>query len=398
MKVMTRPTHHDLSRILLLLALALAPVTNVLADDRISVDAKINDRLIKLAIDTGADSLFLFQGSMVRLGVKTTPPPAGLSLKPGELAAGLTEPVKFELFGSVSRDFRLKVLDHPPSMPPDVDGAIGWKNIRKNLWILRGASRQLHFLKKIPAETAGWIKLREVKERNILTLELTQNGIEAPLRLGIDTGLDSGVRLAPAAWARWRNEHARAPVTLEAFYMPVAGLVVAEQAWADELNLGGLVLRGVSVTCMNATEEIVWGSNTHASLGLEAVSRVDTVLDGKNGVAYMKPLQTPAAIPAHNRLGAVFAPVDPDTGDDLVGYVAAHSPAEKAGIKAGDVLLKIDELDVTGWRTQPGVLPLSRFFSRAAGTRLLLTLRRGNETLVCSAVLQDILGPQALSR
>ncbi len=64
--------------------------------------------------------------------------------------------------------------------------------------------------------------------------------------------------------------------------------------------------------------------------------------------------------------------------------VADESPAYEAGIRNDDVLLKIGELDATKWRTDPKVLPLSRFWNSPAGTKLELTLKRGDRELADS--------------
>src|SRR5690242_15954824 len=86
---------------------------------------------------------------------------------------------------------------------------------------------------------------------------------------------------------------------------------------------------------------------------------------------------------------------EPCSNDDLIAHVVDGSPAHEAGIRNGDVLLKIADLDVTRWRTDPTVLPLSRFWQEPAGTKLRLTIRRGNETPEISVLLRNILPPSA---
>jgi S1-C subfamily serine protease len=69
------------------------------------------------------------------------------------------------------------------------------------------------------------------------------------------------------------------------------------------------------------------------------------------------------------------------------------SPADKAGLRDGDVLLKIDDIDVTRWRTDPAVRPGARFFNRPAGTRYTLTVDRSGQRLELPVTLEDLLGP-----
>jgi C-terminal processing protease CtpA/Prc len=96
----------------------------------------------------------------------------------------------------------------------------------------------------------------------------------------------------------------------------------------------------------------------------------------------------------YNRAGAVFVPGG-DNGTDFVASVIESSPAHAAGIRKGDVLLKIDELDVTKWQTDPAVLPLHRFWSRPSGTKLRLLLRREGRTFEATVELKDVLQPAA---
>jgi predicted metalloprotease with PDZ domain len=75
----------------------------------------------------------------------------------------------------------------------------------------------------------------------------------------------------------------------------------------------------------------------------------------KKGLAYVRAKKTVATPPDHNRLGAVFVPIESQS-DDLIAHVIAGGPAYDAGVRDGDVLLKIDKLDVTRWRTDPTIL------------------------------------------
>jgi S1-C subfamily serine protease len=176
--------------------------------------------------------------------------------------------------------------------------------------------------------------------------------------------------------------------------MPGAGTVVIEEDWAKELTFGPLVLIDVPVMLANVAEQAMGSPGFEASLGLAALKRLDFIVDGDLGIAYIRTKTTPAPSYEHNRLGAVFAPTDLQ-GGDLVARVIDGSPAYEAGVRNGDVLLKVGDLDVTKWRTDPTILPLSRFWEGPPGTRLELTLKRGTETLKAKAVLRQILGPDA---
>jgi len=122
----------------------------------------------------------------------------------------------------------------------------------------------------------------------VLCLELPQTNSKQPAYLGVDTGADSGVQLTPELWTKWRSAHRKQPATLDAYAMPGVPLAVVEYVWAEEIDLGGLILRDVPVTSMNSFELATQPPGTIAILGLAATKRLDTVLDGKNGIAYLQ--------------------------------------------------------------------------------------------------------------
>jgi S1-C subfamily serine protease len=124
------------------------------------------------------------------------------------------------------------------------------------------------------------------------------------------------------------------------------------------------------------------------------LKQLKLIVDGNGGFAYVKPNDSPLPAYQHNRLGAVFVP-STDDADPLIAQVAKPSPANEAGIRNGDVLLKINDLEVTNWRSDPKVLPLSRFFAGPAGTELKLSLKRDGKTFVATARLREILAPKA---
>ncbi|MES1167502.1 MAG: PDZ domain-containing protein, partial [Pseudomonadota bacterium] len=115
-------------------------------------------------------------------------------------------------------------------------------------------------------------------------------------------------------------------------------------------------------------------------------------IDGKAGVAYAHPRTDAPLAFKHNRLGAVFVPRS-DQNDELVAHVVAGSPAAIADIRDEDVLLAIGRLDVTLWRTHPDILPFRKYWEEPAGTKVVLTLKRGQKILKVTATLKNLLGP-----
>ena len=195
----------------------------------------------------------------------------------------------------------------------------------------------------------------------------------------------------------FQHDHKNQPTSILAYYMVNKELFVSEEIWTREIAIGPLVLTDVPVTEDNQSAVDLFSSadtQFQATLGFAALKRLDIIIDGKHSIAYLRPRQTPSLPYEHNRLGATFVERDP-TNNDLVAHVVDGTPAFDGGIRNDDVLLKIDELDATKWRTDPNVTPLSRFWYSPAGTKLELTLKRGDRVFKTTAVLRNILPPDA---
>ena len=283
------------------------------------------------------------------------------------------------------------VLDVPAGLLADCDGLVGWGPLRTNFFVFDAVSSnaKMDAAGQSPTPTSAWQQLPLRNDSRMLVLDIPgQPG--QPGGVLIDTGASGGVKLSPARWREWRTAHADAPTTMDAYYTPGIGLVVKEEAWAKDLILGPLTLSNVPV--QEAAVDVLLISGYEATLGMAALKRQNVVVDGKNGVAYFSRITLPARPYAHNRLGAVFVPSDMQH-EPLEAHVAKGSPAETAGIRNGDVLLKIDALDVTKWRTDPAVMPMAKFWQRPAGTKFTLALKRGDKEFAVAVTLRDILGP-----
>ena len=128
-------------------------------------------------------------------------------------------------------------------------------------------------------------------------------------------------------------------------------------------------------------------------VGIYGLYRLVTVIDGKEGFVYTRASTDKSILYEYNRLGAVFTESD-RTSDHLVATVVENSPAHRYGIRNGDILKQIDDLDVTKWRSDPKVNPLSRFWAQPAGTRIRLTLERNGRRFETTVVLSDLLDQQ----
>ena len=372
------------------LAVALAQQTVAQTDERLWIAAKVNGQPVRLAFDTGSSHLLLFRKGASRLGLRVTNAPPDVKLNPGEVPMGRTEPCRLAIESDPEFSISFGVVDVPPVLDRVCDGLIGWGALSPGIIEINARAGVVSQLTNVPPEAADWLTLRIQTNSNTLRLEVPGPN---PFLIAVDTGSPQGVQLSPARWREWRAGHPHQPATEHADFVPASGLVVGDEVWADEISVGPLTLTEVPLIEASKTDIGLGGADYQATLGLTAMKRVDIILDGKKGNAYLRPRKGPPLPYQHNRLGAVFTPVSLD-GGDLLAHVAEGSPAEKAGVRNGDLLLKIDDTDVTRWHSDPSILPLSRFWERPAGTKLELTCRRGQNTVKFSVVLADILGPR----
>lgn len=376
-------------KILLVIVAGCLGLTLQAADARIWLDATVNGQRVRLVFDTGATDSALFRRTAERLKLKVTDPPPNYRPGPGMVRTGLTEPVDFTC-GTLTVRTSLRVIDFPKWATDEVEGLLSWNPLRSNVLVFDATSLRVDVGGSLPARALAWPKFKLRSDAQILGFDV--GGYDP--RHGtvyLDTGMNNGVALNRALWARWAATRTRQPATMTAFITPVAGIVVKKELWADQISLGSLVLNDVPVQEFDIKTESPALPNHAATLGLFALHRLDLVVDGSNAVVYARPAEGPAPAYPHNQLGAVFAPQDLQS-EPLVAHVAAGSPAFLAGIRDKDVLLKIDGLDVTKWQTDPRVMPLSRFWERPAGTAYTLTLQRGKREYETKVVLKQILG------
>ncbi len=363
---------------------------SAIADQRIWVDAQVNGQPARFIFDTGADRLILFRNSAERLKLKLTDMPSDSSTPSGTVRIGQTEPCEVRLLGNVLR-MPLGVVEMPSFLDMHADGVLGWGAIQDNVLAINAVSSTIGFAEQVPKDVTTWTHFRLQRGSGFLSLEIPHEGSPAGVVL-VDTGFTGGVAVPALTWQAWRNAHRHAPETLDSYFMPGAGLVVRKESWANAIAFGALTLTEVPLIEANQAQEALGASAYEASLGLAALKRLDFVIDGKNGIAYLRQKNSPPPPYPHNRLGAVFVPPD-ERSDSLVAHLASNSPAQEAGICNGDILLKIGDLDATKWRSDPAVSPLSRFWMQPAGTKLDLTLKRQSATYRTTVMLRQILGP-----
>ena len=228
--------------------------------------------------------------------------------------------MEFTILNRTFPGVHLAVVNIPIPKLDSVDGVIGWLNLRDNNFKLSG--RELRFRVvpegQSPPEIETWLQLKEVPGAPVLLFELPGHAPEQPAYLGIDTGFPHGLRLAPDIWNQWRKNHPDAPQTLTAYVMTVQGLIVAEEAWAPQVDLNGLKFLDIPVGPMNAQELQTYPPGTLAIAGLQALRRIDAYFDGKSYALLVNPFDIPPPL-----LGRTDFPTN---GNDLAIVELPPSP------------------------------------------------------------------------
>jgi hypothetical protein len=365
-------------------------------DERIWLNAKINGHPVRFAFDTGTSANFvLYSTTAERLGLKVTPPDSNQKLRPGKTATGTTELCNLDVGVTNARTF-LAVLEMPTYVIVPGDGLVGWPALSNNIISMDVAANTVDLLTNVPRNTTKWVQFHISTNCDDLTLELMTSKSKK-LVLALDSGSCFGVELNSQKWSEWKSSHKNQPSTFESYYTPNPGFVVREESWADKISLGSLMLTDVPVMEAGASDVALHTTpqtQYEATLGFSALKRLDVVVDGRHGIAYLRPKKTPPLPYPHNRLGADFLPKDSD--DDLIAHVVNDSPAYEAGIRDGDILLKEGNHDVTKWRTDTNPPPDIRPVMQPAGTKLDLTLKRDGKIFKVTAVLRNILPPDTM--
>ena len=380
-------------RVLLCFALSWCCTTTIMAAERIPIEVKINDIKVCLAFDSGTDRTVLFGRTARRLKLKVTERPPNVKTKPGSARVGWSEECRMEL-GRHTDKVRLSVLEIPKYMDVEIDGILSWSTIRNTILRIDADSKtkKISALKSLPKDIGLWTKWNIRKDSGFLEVKLPLPS-EKDGTILINTGSPFGVELSPQRWKQWLEKHKDQPASVKACYRPGVGVRATDLFWASRLTIGDFSLKDVPVEKALTLNTSVF-ANYQATFGLFALTRLDIIVDGKNSSLYTRPHSKPISKYQYNRLGAAFVPANKKS-EHLVAHVAKKSPADRAGVRNGDVLMRVGDLDVTRWRTDPKVLPLSRFWDQPAGNKLKLSLMRDGKLLKIIVELEEIFAKDA---
>jgi hypothetical protein len=244
---------------------------------------EINGRPSRMILLTGLPATGLLESEAKRLGLKgpgNWEDIAGITVRISEVTQVKDDGQSFMAPILIARlPWWARVASHFCAIP--ADGAVGWPEVRDNILVFDSGERVIRQVEQLPPETSGWLKLK-IEPADCLVVQLPLAGGEMG-NLWVDTAEGQSVMLPPPQWKEWKAVH-------------------AHPARADEIKLGPLALTDVAVKELSAGEaKDLLGETSAATvvwkLGMAALTRLDLVVDGKNGWAYLHP--KPAGSPGN---------------------------------------------------------------------------------------------------
>jgi hypothetical protein len=362
-------------------------VANCYGDDRFLLDVKINGRRAELCFDTGSSSFALWRESARKLGLTST----NVASASDDITNDTTETCTLSMLGTKGKAW-FWLLDLPENCPLNFDGIVGWTAWRNSIISIDADNGKLEFPYEPPKEVLKWTRFQLETNSGLLGLEtLRQDGTQG--LIWIDTGAEAGVAIPPRRWRAWKEENPQQPITILSQFRAGEGAVTVEEAWANQIVVGPLVLSNVPVMEMLPYEVESSRSNSVAVLGMYALRGLELIVDGPQGVAYVHSKKARHVnMEDDNRLGAAFLPQRSSANMvEYIARVADGSPAQEAGVQNGDILVRVNDQDVTG--PDAVVLVPRDWMSMPAGTKVRLALRRAGAITNITATMREMLPP-----
>jgi len=346
------------------------PTLGFASGDRLILNAKINGESIRLAFDTGTPTPFTI----------LSPTAQKLSLKTEQRKEGKYAFFTLYIEGYEIVNAQALIIDSLPF--PDIDGLVGWPALWGSIWRVQWENMSLSLMSSIPTEILSWQSLKLDTQIPIAAVWIFENSNGL---LYLDTGHSGGIALTEFHWNKWIKENSHLPRTLKSGYLPAAGGIFStELTWAKSFKLGFL-----EIPCVIMEKNVFRWERLEAVLGIEALKHFNIVFDLISGKVYLKERPYSLRNFRYNRLGATFLPSSLES-DSLVGHVLKNTPAYQAGLRSGDILMKVDNIDMTKWRSDPEIWK-KEFWEAKPGTKYIIQVERNGKKLLFPVTLGEIL-------
>jgi len=346
---------------------------------------RINGQDVRMMLDANAPACWLSRSKAEQLGL-TLRPWRQESELPGATRVHLTEPIAWQIGAGVRARGRLVVIEVPEALRAIVDGAIGLNLLAERAFAIRWAARRVTFLASSPADAPeGFAALNLERHRPGYSVPCRLEGF-GPIRCLFDIATN-GLAVRRRVW-RSLGRAGRIGRFVYAGGSALGGSGVSLKARCPPLHIGPFCCRQLLIQ-VGDTPRLMPARRVDAVAGIDVWKRFDLIVDLANRKLYVQPNEMFDDPEPYNRSGLLCRPV-PDQQQGLVVWrIVPDSPADRAGIRQGDVLLAINGQTMD--RTAPAAALLSLL--QPAGTGVELTVRRQDKTFTRKIVLAELLGP-----
>jgi Tfp pilus assembly protein PilF len=342
-------------------------------EDRFWVAVKVDGKPDDFVFDTGADRCTIIQGLGEHSELATFPDK--WTSEDCMLTIGSNQcPIWF------FQSYLQYAIDQPFKV-------LSWTLFTNNILQLEAETGRIILLQKLPVNIGKWTKVPMVPHSGVLALNIGDEN--RPEVLLVDTGSSDGVFLPTNSWRKWRADNRKQPATLNSYGGLDSVLRSPVECWAKTLKLGVITLTETPVQEATEAESAPHPTNYTGTIGVAALKRLDFIIDDPNSVVYVRPKLSPAQPYDHLRDGIAFLPDEMQT-NELAAHVLEGGPGWRAGVRDGDLLLRIDDYVVTNWHTDTNFVKRQNL---KPGTALRLTLARGTNVFNTTVVEEQILGP-----
>jgi lipoprotein NlpI len=273
-----------------LLSLILLTGCRGVQQERFLANVRINDKPVCFAYDTGAGATVVHTRSAKRLGLKVAEPPSSSKPSPGSVSIGHTDFCRFTV-GRETHTLRLATVHLPWPWDGlfDFDGVIGWPDLADDFFVIDANDDAIKSVGCLPQDTNGWFKLPLYRRTDVLALQVPRADGKTGV-LEVDTGNPEGISLSPARWKEWRTTHPHAHGAWQFNFMPGSGPAIGRQYKADDLAIGPLTWKHVTIRKARVTETSIAerGDVFEASIGIEALRQLNLTIDRTNHMAYVR--------------------------------------------------------------------------------------------------------------
>jgi hypothetical protein len=341
-----------------------------LTDDRILVEASFGGgRAFLLVLDTGG------QMGLINTGIAETLNLNRIGNRRLNLAWGRTDYPIFQAKNvMLGGRLRLETLEMGGIDRDLGDGAIG----SLPAWVLTLADGEVDFdagvwraheaaLPAQPGATRfdkGIVQKGATADKKFLFADASLNG--RSFRFGLDTGMPSVMRI-------YRKTAEAAGLWNAPRWSPAAPQGKTRVVRLDRLEIAGATIAGAVI---QMRDEVDWDEFDTGIIGLPILRLFNMATSNRDGALFLKRNRQAQQPARYNRAGLW---IDRAGSGIVAGVVGAGSPAEKAGIKAGDRLSGMSFEALIAQTSAP------------VGTVLRLTVGQGAAARQVSLVLEDYL-------